>query len=117
MKKTNVYDMVTSRILEQLEQGIIPWHKPWTGTAGAWKGYNMIVYIPTYTGHGWEIVKADTEKTLDGKKQFRRLGNTEEIIYCGTIYHRAYRTEAEAYKYIHKEYAEPLTWDEMEGEQ
>lgn len=76
----------------------------------------MIVYIPTYTGHGWEIVKADTEKTLDGKKQFRRLGNTEEIIYCGTIYHRAYRTEAEAYNYIHKEYAEPLTWEEMEGE-
>lgn len=25
--KTNVYNMVTSRILEQLEQGIIPWHK------------------------------------------------------------------------------------------
>lgn len=38
MKKNtkNVYDMVTERILEQLEQGIIPWHKPWTGTAGAW---------------------------------------------------------------------------------
>lgn len=36
MKKTNVYDMVTERILKQLEQGIIPWHKPWTGTAGAW---------------------------------------------------------------------------------
>ena len=33
---TNIYDMVTARILEQLEQGIIPWHKPWTGTAGAW---------------------------------------------------------------------------------
>lgn len=32
----NIYDMVTARILEQLEQGIIPWHKPWTGTAGAW---------------------------------------------------------------------------------
>lgn len=32
----NVYEMVTERILEQLEQGIIPWHKPWTGTAGAW---------------------------------------------------------------------------------
>lgn len=77
----------------------------------------MIVYIPTYTGHGWKIVKADTEKTLDGKKQFRRLGNTEEIIYCGTIYYRAYRTEEEAYKYIHKEYAKPLTWEEMEGEQ
>lgn len=32
----SVYEMVTARIIEQLEQGIIPWHKPWTGTAGAW---------------------------------------------------------------------------------
>ena len=32
----NIYEMVTARILEQLEQGIIPWRKPWTGTAGAW---------------------------------------------------------------------------------
>lgn len=28
----NVYQMVTDRIIEQLEQGCIPWHKPWTGT-------------------------------------------------------------------------------------
>ena len=32
----NIYEMVTARIIEQLEQGIIPGHKPWTGTAGAW---------------------------------------------------------------------------------
>ena len=32
----NIYEMVTARIIEQLEQGIIPWHKPWTGTSGAW---------------------------------------------------------------------------------
>lgn len=32
----NIYEMVTARIIEQLEQGVIPWHKPWTGTAGAW---------------------------------------------------------------------------------
>ena len=27
----NVYEMVTERIIEQLEQGIIPWEKPWSG--------------------------------------------------------------------------------------
>lgn len=27
----DVYQMITDRILEQLEQGTIPWHKPWTG--------------------------------------------------------------------------------------
>lgn len=27
----SVYEMVTERIIDQLEQGIIPWQKPWTG--------------------------------------------------------------------------------------
>ena len=26
----NVYEMVTDRIIEQLEQGVIPWERPWT---------------------------------------------------------------------------------------
>ena len=27
----SVYEMVTSRIIEELENGIIPWEKPWSG--------------------------------------------------------------------------------------
>lgn len=27
----SVYEMVTDRIIEQLESGVIPWQKPWTG--------------------------------------------------------------------------------------
>ena len=27
----SVYEMVTERIIEQLESGVIPWEKPWTG--------------------------------------------------------------------------------------
>ena len=27
----SIYEMVTDRIIEQLENGIIPWEKPWTG--------------------------------------------------------------------------------------
>lgn len=30
----NVYQMVTDRIIEQMKQGIIPWHKPWVGAEG-----------------------------------------------------------------------------------
>lgn len=29
----NVYQAVTDRIIAQMEQGIVPWHKPWTGAA------------------------------------------------------------------------------------
>lgn len=27
----SVYEMITERIIEQLEQGVIPWEKPWSG--------------------------------------------------------------------------------------
>lgn len=29
--KKDIYQIITDRILEQLDKGIIPWHKPWTG--------------------------------------------------------------------------------------
>lgn len=29
--KANVYQMVTDRIIQALEEGVIPWQKPWTG--------------------------------------------------------------------------------------
>ena len=31
MTKANVYEMVTERIIAELEKGNIPWQKPWTG--------------------------------------------------------------------------------------
>ena len=36
----SVYEMVTDRIINQLEQGVIPWQKPWTGIRSG--AYNRI---------------------------------------------------------------------------
>lgn len=36
----SVYEMVTDRIIEQLEKGVIPWQKPWTGVRSG--AYNRI---------------------------------------------------------------------------
>ncbi len=36
----SVYEMVTERIINQLEKGIVPWRKPWTGIKGG--AYNRI---------------------------------------------------------------------------
>ena len=36
----SVYEMVTERIIEQLEKGVIPWEKPWTGIRA--DAYNRI---------------------------------------------------------------------------
>lgn len=39
----NVYELVTNRIIEQLENNIIPWEKPWSGTIdGAFNRVNGI---------------------------------------------------------------------------
>lgn len=32
MSNNKIYEMITEKIIEQLEQGVIPWHKPWFGT-------------------------------------------------------------------------------------
>lgn len=40
----NVYEMVTERIIEQLESGVIPWQKPWTGLKNG--AYNRVSMKP-----------------------------------------------------------------------
>ena len=30
--KPDVYQMVTDKILAMLDEGVVPWHKPWTTT-------------------------------------------------------------------------------------
>lgn len=40
----NVYEMVTNRIIAEMERGIIPWQKPWTGTLDG--AYNRITKKP-----------------------------------------------------------------------
>ena len=40
MTKANVYEMVTERIIAELEKGNIPWQKPWTGVRSG--AYNRI---------------------------------------------------------------------------
>ena len=48
----SVYEMVTERIINQLEQGVIPWQKPWTGIrSGAYnrvskKSYSLLILRP-----------------------------------------------------------------------
>src|SRR5215213_1336039 len=32
--RRTVYQVITDRILEKLREGIVPWHKPWTGAQG-----------------------------------------------------------------------------------
>jgi len=50
----NVYEIVTNRIIEQLEEGVVPWKMPWNhrGVARRWKvnkpyrGINAMILPP-----------------------------------------------------------------------
>ena len=45
MSKFNIYEVITQRFIEQLENGVIPWRKPWTGTRnGAYSRYSKRPY-------------------------------------------------------------------------
>lgn len=67
--KKSVYKIITERIIEQLENGVIPWKKPWSGThSGA---YNRISNKP-YSLLNQMILKHDGEYATF--KQWSDLG-------------------------------------------
>lgn len=51
----NVYEIVSTKIIEQLEKGVVPWKKPWVGQKGpavnwktqkAYRGINVLLLEP-----------------------------------------------------------------------
>jgi antirestriction protein ArdC len=64
----NVYEIVTQRILEELDKGIVPWRKPWTGssplniTGREYRGMNILLlgYAP-FSSPVWMSYKQAAE--------------------------------------------------------
>lgn len=69
MAKFDIYQAVTDRIIEQLDNGIIPWHKPWSGIASG--AYNT-VSNKTYSLLNQMLLKHDGEYAT--YKQWSELG-------------------------------------------
>lgn len=69
MSKFNIYEEITNRIIEQLENNIIPWHKPWSGIYGG--AYNRISKKP-YSLLNQMLLKHDGEYAT--YKQWSDLG-------------------------------------------
>lgn len=68
-EKFNIYEEITNRIINQLESGVIPWHKPWSGiTNGA---YNRISKKP-YSLLNQMLLQHDGEYAT--YKQWSELG-------------------------------------------
>lgn len=83
----NVYEMVTNRIIEQLENNIVPWEKPWQGTIDG--AFNRVSKKP-YSILNQMLLKYDGEyasfkqwKDLGGHI---RKGEKSEIIVFWKMY-------------------------------
>lgn len=79
--KKSVYEMITERIIEQLENGVIPWQKPWSGThSGAYnrisnKPYSLLNQM--ILKHGGEYATFKQWSDLGGKI---RKGEKAEVV-------------------------------------
>ena len=93
----NVYEMVTERIIEELEKGRIPWQKPWTGVkSGAYnriskKPYSLLNQMLLGKAGEWASFKQWTElggHIRKGEKSsfvtFWKVQEIEEIKEDGT---------------------------------
>lgn len=65
----NVYELVTNRIIEQLENNIVPWEKPWSGTIDG--AFNRVSKKP-YSILNQMLLKYDNEYA--SFKQWKDLG-------------------------------------------
>lgn len=65
----NVYELVTNRIIEQLENNIVPWEKPWSGTMDG--AFNRVSKKP-YSILNQMLLKYDGEYA--SFKQWKDLG-------------------------------------------
>ena len=76
-----VYEIVTNRIIEELEKGVIPWRKPWPGGRGG--AYNRISRKPysmlnqMLLKHGGEYATFKQWQSLGGKV---RKGEKSAIV-------------------------------------
>jgi antirestriction protein ArdC len=83
MSKSDAYDLVTARIMEALEAGIVPWHRPWKNgpnsgptslaTGKPYQGVNVWVLLATsmlrgYESRYWTTYKQAQERGGNVKK-------------------------------------------------
>lgn len=101
MATNKVYDYVTEKIVAQLENGCVPWHKPWKGgillpenyvSKKKYNGINIfLLAFQPYTDHRWltfKQVKAQGGNVRKGEKGsmviFWRFLDGEKTLKDGT---------------------------------
>ena len=101
--KANVYEMITNRIIAELEKGNIPWKRPWTGVRSG--AYNRITKKP-YSIINQILLKYSGEYATF--KQWSDLGGhikkgeKSEIVVFWKIYQKEETNEETGEKEVRK---------------
>ena len=104
--KNQVYEIITERIIQQLESGVVPWRKPWKTqgnvptnfvTKKPYRGINVILLSMTaYTSQYW--LTFNQVKQLGGS--IKKGQQSEIVIYWNWVEPKSYKavagTESEA---------------------
>ena len=109
----NIYEHITNRIIEQLEQGVIPWRKPWKGnepinyiTRKAYRGINLLLLpfggewltFKQIKDNGGSILKGEKSSMIvfykTGEKENRDTGEVETypILRYSNVFHLSQTT-------------------------
>ena len=67
---SNVYEMVTNRIIEKLNEGVIPWQKGWSGAIDGAYNYK--------TGHRYSLINQLMLEHRDGYLTFKQVGECKD---------------------------------------
>ena len=108
----SVYEIVTERIIEQLENGVIPWEKPWTGVrSGAFnrvskKSYSLLNQM--LLKHEGEYATFKQWSDLGGHI---RKGEKSEMV----VFWKILPVEEEQEYFDFRLYPEPIDWSEIEN--
>lgn len=92
----NVYQAVTDRIIAQLEKGVVPWHKPWSGVMGG--AFNRVSKKPysllnqMLLEHDGEYATFNQWKNLGGKI---KKGAKSEIVVFWKIFDKEEEKDGE----------------------
>jgi antirestriction protein ArdC len=86
-EKVDVYQLITDRIIDQLEAGVVPWRKPWTGDAnGAYNymtGRRYSLLNQMLLQHEGAYLTWNQIKSMGGtvkKRRTRRKGSILEAL-------------------------------------
>ena len=95
MASTNIYQMVTDRIIEQMNAGIIPWHQPWVGGAAmaisyttrkAYSMLNQLLLGKPGEWLTWNQIQAKDGRVKPGAK-------SRFCVYCQPVEKEKYNPE------------------------